>query len=148
VAGERLLPAGWTDRSRCLAGGALACGCVALLAVPAPAAVSVMLLGLLGAGLGIYTPANNAEIMAAVPHHDAATAGGMLNMTRGIGTALGVAVVTLGLHAGRLSGHPGAGTPLAAGALAAAALIATWAGYRTRPPAASGSGRPGEGGRQ
>lgn len=132
VAGERL-PARWPNRSRCLTGGALACGCVAALAVPAPGAVSVVLLSLLGAGLGIYTPANNAEIMAAVPHRQAATAGGMVNMTRGIGTALGVAVVTLGLHAGRLTGHPGAGPPLAAGALAAAALLATWAGYRTRP---------------
>ena len=75
----------------------------AALAVPAPdAVVTVALLGLLGVGLGIYTPANNAEIMAAVPARDAAAAGGMVNMTRGIGTALGVAVVTLGLHAGAL----------------------------------------------
>jgi MFS family permease len=140
VAGERLLPARWPNRSRCLAGGALASGSVALLAVPAPAAVSVVLLGLLGAGLGIYTPANNAEIMAAVPHREAATAGGMVNMTRGIGTALGVAVVTLGLHAGRLAGHPGAGPSLAVAALAAAALLATWAGYRTRAQPA-GHGR-------
>lgn len=64
--------------------------------MPAPHPVSVVLLGLLGAGLGIYTPANNAEIMAALPARDAAAAGGMVNMTRGIGTALGVAVVTLG----------------------------------------------------
>ena len=48
----------------------------------------MVLLGLLGLGLGIYTPANNAEIMAAVPARDAAAAGGMVNMTRGTGTAL------------------------------------------------------------
>jgi hypothetical protein len=38
--------------------------------------------------------------MAAIPARDAATAGGMVNLARGLGTALGVAVVTLGLHAG------------------------------------------------
>ena len=62
--------------------------CAAALAVPAPHSASVILLGLLGAGLGVYTPANNAEIMAALPSGDAATGGGMVNMTRGIGTAL------------------------------------------------------------
>jgi hypothetical protein len=52
---------------------------------------------------------NNAEIMAAFPAKDAVAAGGMVNMTRGIGTALGVAVVTLGLHAAdrRPDGGPG-----------------------------------------
>jgi DNA-binding MarR family transcriptional regulator len=76
-------------------GGAIAAGAAAVLAVPAPDAVSVVLLGLLGAGLGIYTPANNAEIMTAVPARDAAAAGGMVNMARGTGTALGVAQLEL-----------------------------------------------------
>jgi hypothetical protein len=88
----------------------------------------VVLLGLLGAGLGIYIPANNAEIMAALPARDAAAAGGMVNMTRGIGTALGVAVVTLGLHTGAFLGHPGVGQEVSMAALAVAALAATWAG--------------------
>jgi hypothetical protein len=80
-------------------------------------------------GLGIYTPANNAEIMAAIPAGSAATAGGMVNMTRGIGTALGVAVVTLGLHVGRtLTAQPAAGETLSMAVLAVAALAATWAG--------------------
>ena len=56
----------------------------AALALPAPDAVSVVLFGLLGIGLGSYTPANNAEIMAAVPPRTAA-AGRMASMTRGIG---------------------------------------------------------------
>jgi hypothetical protein len=68
-----------------------------------------LLPGLLGAALGRYTPANNAEIMAALPERDAATAGGMVNMTRGIGTVLGVAAVTLSLHGARLMGHPAIG---------------------------------------
>ena len=121
---DRLLPASWLNRRRCLLGGIITAGSAAALAVPAPDAVSVVLLGLLGVGLGSYTPANNAEIMAAVPAKDAATAGGMVNMTRGIGTALGVAVVTLGLHAGGLLGAPDAGRTLAMAAIAAVALLA------------------------
>ncbi len=85
-------------------------------------------------GLGIYTPANNAGIMAALPAGGAAVAGGMVNMTRGIGTALGVAVVTLGLHC---AAGQGAGQEPSMAALAVVALAATWAG--------AGSRRPGRG---
>ena len=133
--GDRLIPAGWPDRRRCLFGGTVMTVSAAALAVPAPHAVSVVLLGLLGIGLGIYTPANNAEIMAAVPDRDAAAAGGMVNMTRGTGTALGVAVVTLGIHAGALLRLPDAGVALPMGALAAVALLGTGAALRTRPAA-------------
>ena len=129
VAGDRLLPASWPNRRRCALGGLVAAGGAAALAVPAPHAVSVVLLGLLGVGLGIYTPANNAEIMTAIPAGNAATAGGMVNMTRGIGTALGVAVVTLGLHLGRTaSGQSGVGQTVSMAVLALVAVAATWAG--------------------
>jgi MFS family permease len=129
VVGDRLLPRAWSNRQRCAIGGVVATSGAAALAVPAPHAVSVVLLGLLGVGLGIYTPANNAEIMAAIPARNAATAGGMVNMTRGIGTALGVAVVTLGLHIGRtVVGAPGAGQAVSMAVLALVALAATWAG--------------------
>ncbi len=46
----------------------------------------------LGAGLGAFTPANNASIMAAAPRAQSGLAGGMLNMTRALGTALGLAM--------------------------------------------------------
>jgi MFS family permease len=127
---DRLLPAWWANRRRCVLGGALAAAAAAALAVPASDAVTVALLGVLGVGLGLYTPANNAEIMAAVPARDAAAAGGMVNMTRGIGTALGVAVVTLGLHAGAHLRWQEAGLTLSMAALAAVALIAVWCGLR------------------
>ena len=143
VAADRLLPSGWPNRRRCLLGGAIAAGSAAALAVPAPHAVSVVLLGLLGAGLGIYTPANNAEIMAAVPAGNAAAAGGMVNMTRGTGTALGVAVVTLGLHAGALLRSPGAGLTLTMAALAAVALAGVWAAQRGPRPSQASAGGPG-----
>jgi MFS family permease len=126
VAGERLLPRNWPNRLRCTAGGGLAALGVAALAAPVPHLVLAAPLALLGIGLGCYIPANNAQIMAAVPARQAATAGGMVNMTRGFGTALGVAVVTLGLHAGAAS--PRTGAVLAVAVLTAGALVATWAG--------------------
>jgi MFS family permease len=137
VAAERLLPVSWPNRSRCIGGGLLACCSVATLAIPAPAAVTVVSLALLGTGLGAYIPANNAQIMAAVPDRDAATAGGMVNMARGLGTALGVAIVTLGLHAGEGLGQAAAGR-LAIVGLTTAALAATWAGLGSaeQPPMA------------
>ena len=140
VAAERVLPARWPNQRRCAAGGLLATCSVAALAIPASAAGTVISLALLGAGLGAYIPANNAQIMAAVPARDAATAGGMVNMTRGLGTALGVAVVTLGLHAGARLGHADGG-PLAIAALAAAALAATWAGTRSTAAPTRGTAR-------
>ena len=127
---DRLLPARWANRRRCALGGALAAAAAAALAVPASDAVTAALLGVLGVGLGLYTPANNAEIMAAVPARDAAAAGGMVNMTRGIGTALGVAVVTLGLHAGEHLRWQDAGLTLSMAALAVVALVAVWCGLR------------------
>ena len=127
AAADRLLPAAWPNSRRCLLGGTLAACSAAALAVPAPGAVTVVLLGLLGAGLGLYTPANNADIMAAVPPGAAGAAGGLVNMTRGIGTALGVGVVTLALHAACPASSVG-GPALTMTVLAAVALAATWAG--------------------
>ena len=53
------------------------------------------LLALIGAGLGCFTPPNNASIMGSVPEHQAGLASGVLNMTRGMGTALGLALSAL-----------------------------------------------------
>ena len=53
------------------------------------------LLALIGVGLGCFTPPNNASIMGSVPDHQAGLASGVLNMTRGIGTALGLALSAL-----------------------------------------------------
>ena len=118
VAAERVLPARWPDRRRCAAGGILAAGSAAALAVPGPVAEMALLLGMLGIGLGVYIPANNAAIMAAVPPSRSAGVGGLVNMARGLGTALGVAAVSLALHAGSSAGP--AMLTLASLALAAA----------------------------
>ncbi|MFE6668703.1 MFS transporter [Streptomyces sp. NPDC057697] len=101
TAGDRVVPRALTDRDRCLAGSGL---CVvalaALLAVPFAVAWLAPVLGLLGVGLGVFTPANNAVIMGAVPVRASGTGGGLVNMARGLGTALGVALVTLALNGG------------------------------------------------
>ena len=145
VVGEKVLPASWPDRRRCLAGGLLASGCAAALAIPAPDMVIASWLGLLGVGLGTYIPANNTAIMTAIPSGQAAAAGGMVNMARGLGTALGVAVVTLALHAAARLGHASAGPAVAMGALALCALTSAWAGRRVgalrRSRAARAGGR-------
>lgn len=49
----------------------------------------------LGIGSGVFTPANNASIMASAPRRQAGAASGILNMTRGLGTAFGVTAATL-----------------------------------------------------
>jgi len=102
-------------------------------------AVVVLLAGI-GVGLGLFTPANNAAIMAAAPREHSGMAGGILNLTRGLGTAIGVAVtgLVLGLrNAERLHASPHVVTVgfqtcvvvLAVVAVAAAAL----ASLRTSP---------------
>jgi MFS family permease len=65
-----------------------------LLAVALAAGTSGLLAGLAiaGVGLGAFIPSNNASIMAAAPRGSAGLIGGLLSMTRGAGTALGVAV--------------------------------------------------------
>jgi EmrB/QacA subfamily drug resistance transporter len=138
VAAERILPARWPDRYRCIAGGVLAIASAAALAIPMPGTVMMLWLGLLGVGLGTYIPANNTAIMATVPPQQAAAAGGMVNMARGLGTALGVAVVTLALHAAAHLDHAHGGAAAAMAVLAAAALLATWAG-RSSPGHGSAS---------
>ncbi len=52
----------------------------------------LLLLAALGVGMGLFTSPNNASIMGAAPPQQAGMASGVLNMTRGTGTALGLAV--------------------------------------------------------
>jgi hypothetical protein len=71
------------------AGGVLAGGCAAALAVPVSPALAALLLGMLGLSLGVYIPANNATTMATIPPSGSAAVGGLVSMARGLGTALG-----------------------------------------------------------
>jgi EmrB/QacA subfamily drug resistance transporter len=121
LCGDRLLPRSWSDRRRAAAGSALAVLAAAAL-IPAPFTTPwlIPLLALLGLGLGAFTPANNTLVMGAIPARAAGTGGGLVNMTRSLGTALGVALVTLALNVA--PDDRTAGTRWAAGALALVAL--------------------------
>jgi EmrB/QacA subfamily drug resistance transporter len=68
---------------------------------------TLALLALLGIGLGLFTPPNNSTIMGSAPANQLGVAGGILNMTRSLGTSVGVAATgaVLGL---RLSARLGA----------------------------------------
>jgi EmrB/QacA subfamily drug resistance transporter len=86
-------------------------------------------LAVVGLGLGLFTPANNVSVMGSAPASHAGAAAGILNMTRGLGTALGVALagLTYALVAG--GAHPtasGASRGLSAttGLLAGLSLLA------------------------
>jgi EmrB/QacA subfamily drug resistance transporter len=48
-------------------------------------------LGITGVGLGVFNTVNNSKVMAAIPTTQAGVGSGMLNTTRGFGTALGLA---------------------------------------------------------
>ncbi len=52
-------------------------------------------LAIAGAGLGGFVPANNASVMGGAPRARAGVLSGVLNMTRALGTALGVALAGL-----------------------------------------------------
>ncbi|WIV59150.1 MFS transporter [Amycolatopsis nalaikhensis] len=127
LAAERILPASFGPRGRSVTGAAIsAAGCLAVLAAGGSAGLTGVSLFLVGLGLGVFIPANNSSIMAAIPATMSATGGGLVNMARGLGTALGVALVTLCLHAGS-----GAGVPLALSALAAGGAVAAVTGLST-----------------
>jgi MFS family permease len=135
LAADRVLPKSLGNRRRCLLGGGIAAlSAVALSAGPSGLGTTVPLLALLGTGLGLFVPANNTAIMAGIPRHLSATAGGMVNMTRGMGTALGIALVTLALHAGASGG-----ARAAFAVLAVAAVLATATGLTARAPGAPAS---------
>jgi EmrB/QacA subfamily drug resistance transporter len=66
---------------------------LALAGIPSPSLpITLGMLAVLGVGLGLFTPPNNSAIMGAAPADRLGTTGGMLNMTRSIGTSLGVAL--------------------------------------------------------
>ena len=97
-----------------------------------PGLVAVVLL-LMGAFLGLVIPANNATMMGAVPASASAVTGGMVNVARALGTALGVAIATMGLHVAGLHHWVGPQVVLGALALCSIALAATTLSQPTTP---------------
>jgi EmrB/QacA subfamily drug resistance transporter len=115
----------WADRVGArpltVSGMALAALGLALLGAVRPGTVGfVALLAVIGVGLGLFTSPNNASIMGAAPSRQAGMASGVLNMSRGLGTALGLAVTgTVFVVAGGGNG----GTSGAAHAFTVAAYV-------------------------
>jgi EmrB/QacA subfamily drug resistance transporter len=64
----------------------------AALVVPMDRGVLIAALALTGMGLGLFISANNSTVAGSGRREDAGMVSGVMNMTRGIGTALGVAV--------------------------------------------------------
>lgn len=81
---------------RLLTGGGLVLNGAGLLEIAVRHAEGGLVIGLAlaGLGLGMFTPSNNASVMSASPAGHAGVMSGVLNMTRGIGTALGVALAS------------------------------------------------------
>ncbi len=134
--GGGLLPRGWSDVTRCRFGAGLAAaGLLLFAALPVSAAAVAAPLLVAGYGLGLLLPANNALVMRAIPAECSAVGGGMVNMARSLGTALGMALSVLGVHlAGAASGGRTVLAVLAAVAVAAVALTRP-AAPRSRPAA-------------
>lgn len=100
----------------------------------------VAALALAGAGLGLFTPSNNAAIMASAPRTEAGVASGVLNMTRGMGTALGLALTGMvyGLVSSPEQGLRSSMAFLAAVAVAAVAIAALRGGAGAGQPSGAG----------
>ena len=130
--GGRLLPRHWPDSTRCRWGAGTAGAGLALLALlPAGGAASVVVLPVVGYGLGLLLPANNALVMRAIPAQASAVGGGMVNMVRSLGTALGTALPVLGVHlAGPATG--GRAVLLVLAVLAGAAVVLSGHGTGVR----------------
>jgi EmrB/QacA subfamily drug resistance transporter len=86
-------------------------------------------LALIGLGVGVFTPANNTAIMTSAPTRQAGLAGGVLNLTRGVGTSLGVALTALvfDLAAGRATSAALPAALVQRGFVAAVLLLAATA---------------------
>lgn len=85
---------------------ALALGWLALLLRGSPLLVLAIALAVFGIGQGLFTAPNNSAIMGAAPDAQLGVAGGVLNVSRTLGTSLGVACTELVLS-WRLSIYPG-----------------------------------------
>jgi EmrB/QacA subfamily drug resistance transporter len=92
--------------------------------------LTVVALAIAGAGMGLFVAANNAATMFAAPRQRAGAAGGLLNMARGLGSALGVALPSILFASGR--GITSVALMLLAVAVVAGAVSVTWS-PTTRP---------------
>jgi len=104
----------------------VAVGLAVMGALRPPTVGFLLLLALVGVGMGLFTSPNNASIMGAAPGQHAGMASGVLNMTRGMGTALGLALTgtVFVLAGGDTGGAAGAGHAFSATTYVLAAIAA------------------------
>jgi EmrB/QacA subfamily drug resistance transporter len=131
--------------ARLLTVGGMLLTAVALLAIALhPSSGGLLLLELIaiGAGIGAFTSPNNAAIMGTVRREQSGMASGILNMTRGMGTAIGVALtgVVFGLAAGVSSAQAHLPALATRGLVAAAFFLAAIAVAAAVLSALRGSG--------
>lgn len=112
-------------RPLCVGGMALVTAPLLVLGAVRPGTAGfLVLLACIGIGMGLFTSPNNASIMGAAPEQQAGMASGVLNMTRGLGTALGLAVTgTVFTTAGGDRGHASVAMADAAHAFTVAAYV-------------------------
>ncbi|WP_441246721.1 MFS transporter [Kitasatospora sp. McL0602] len=97
--GGSLLPRSLSDAGRCRLGAAVAgAGLVLLALLPVGPPTSAAPLAVAGYGLGLLLPANNTLMMRSIPAESSAVGGGLVNMVRSLGTALGTALPVLAVH--------------------------------------------------
>ena len=89
-------------------------GCLAMIFLTSTTAVWLLIVELIiiGVGMGMFTPPNNSAIMGAAPRDKLSVAGGILNMTRSLGSIFGVAVSSLILATTEHSYLSGKGFPV------------------------------------
>jgi MFS family permease len=111
--------------ARALTGGGLLLTAFGLLALALRHGGAGLPIGLAltGAGLGAFTPVNNAAVMSAGPRARAGMLSGILNTTRCLGTALGVALAGA-LYTAASGTHSGSAPLSAAGHGLSVALLA------------------------
>jgi EmrB/QacA subfamily drug resistance transporter len=129
-------------------GLALAAAGLAALGLLRPGTAGLLiLLGVIGSGLGLFTAPNNGTVMASVPPRQAGLASGVVNTSRGLGTSLGLALTGLvftvsGGTGGdpTRAGHAFTVTALVLAAIAGSAAIISFSGlppdreeHRRRP---------------
>jgi EmrB/QacA subfamily drug resistance transporter len=104
----------------------VAAGLSSLAALRPGTAGLLIFLAVIGVGLGLFTSPNNAAIMGAAPPHQTGMASGILNMSRGMGTAFGLALTGLlfTVNGGDISGPGHAGHAFTVTALVLAAIAA------------------------
>ena len=109
-------------RALSVAGMAVCAVALAGLAVAHGSAGAVAAwLALVGMGAGCFTPTNNAAALRAAPMRNAAEVSGLLNMGRGLGTAVGVAVTSVLLSVAAGTWASGRATAVVAWVLCAVA---------------------------